>query len=267
MKIFFCYNQHSYILACAASKNYPGLNLIVISQSRVSIIKDSPTLTVKYNPLLGLAVLMLASLFRGIEVILPHAKGGRILRKIAISSKKISFIDDGMDTFRDEPKNFEINLIRPDSNFYMYDYTVPVAAWLSSIDIVRVCGIEELLRDPKPIIKLNNYDCLIVESPGVCLKSLSVDEFKIFCVKHPSYVKNQDIYGNIDSASGREYSIEKTIMNFDGDVIVGESVVLIFLIQCLIDLSKIHIHLSRASFDNLSCLHGKFSICGSLRIG
>ena len=267
IRFFFCFNQVSYILAYEATiklSNY--YSYIIIMPNRVRAYTNPQVKSLKYNPLIAVVLLFLSTVFSGVEIVLPHAKGGRLTRWMAYFSKNLSFIDDGMDTFRDQPKNLELEFLRHGSKYYSFNYPVPVSHWLKDLDIVGVCEISKLLKDEKPTLDLKDYDCLVIESPGVDLSNDFSKQGRVFFIRHPSYIKNQPIDKNIEFESGLQCSVEKTILGFNGEFILGETMVLIFALLCYPDKSKIHVYLDRSSFDNLTCLHEVFSDCGSINV-
>lgn len=266
-RFFFCFNQVSYVLAYEALKGDSRVNCIIIMEDRVTPHSESGVVTLKYNPLIALVLLISSSIFRSIEIVLPHAKAGRLIRKMAFYSKRLSFIDDGMDTFRDQPKNIELNLLNSGARYYSFRYKIPVAQWLEKLDFVGVCDISKLMDDVKPTLVLDGYDCLVIESPGVTLGLVGKKYEKVFYIRHPSFIKNQSLSIKIDFENGKNCSAEKTISEFSGNLVIGESMALIFSLHCCQDKSKIHIYLDQQSFDNLSCLHDEFSGCGSIHIG
>ena len=234
--------------------------------TRVSVFGENSRMTLKYTKFIGLVVLSLSFVSGRVETVLPHSNGGRIIKWLAKLSRNLSFIDDGMDTFRDVPKNLDVSLIRDRSKYYSFNYPVSVASWLAGIEIIGACNILELSRDPKPSLNLTEYDFLVIESPGVSVSDIKVNYANLFFIRHPNYMKNKEISKSIDFANGLDCSVEKTITDFRGSVVVGESMAMVFALFSFQDKSKIHIHLKRSSFDNLRCLHDAMSECGVLEI-
>lgn len=264
IRFFFCLNQVSYIVASEAAKKLPGNNILIVMPNRVRVHPQTPVRSYRYRVSIAVIVLALSLMTRKVEVVLPHTKAaGRLTRWMFRYAKSLSCVDDGMDTFRDKPKNVELDWLRPGMTYYTFDYGMPVAKWVMNIRIVPVCPIGNLSDDVKPVLLLKEYGCLIVESPGV---DLDVDFScfgALFCIAHPNPTKKRPTKMALNSESGANYSVEKTVLAFDGNIVLGETMVLVFALLCLPDLSRIHVRLTEEQYRNLTCLHPLLGRCGS----
>lgn len=261
----------SYIIAFEAAKQLAGINLLIVTPDRVRVHSDSCVKVLEYNPVIVAAVLILAVLSRRLEIVLPHAKGGRLTGWFVKFSRNspynLSYIDDGMDTFRDTPKNIELDFVRDGSKYYSFDYANPVAKWLDTFEVVPVCSIATIADDVKPALNLKKFDCLIIASPGVDLNADFSKFGEAFYITHPNYFKKQSISIDHNVESGLNCSVEKTIIGFNGKVVVGESMVLVFAMLCVSDTSRIHVYLNVDQYHNLSSLHPLLCKCGSVFVG
>jgi len=255
----FCYNQVSFVIACEMVKSNYQQSQIIVMPNRVQKNNNIELEIVTYNPVSGLMILILSLFFKQIEVVIPHPKGGRISRWMAKYSRNLSYIDDGMDTFRDAPKNVELNLIRENTNYYSFDYDLPVAKWLDKLNVISVCSVNSLAKDVKPPANIEGFDGIVIESPGINMNSDYVNNGNFLFFRHPSYKKNQNVMDIRRTVSGLEYSLEKTLLKCQGKVIVGETMALIFSLCCMPKEVPIHLYLSSVQYENLSCLHHLFS--------
>lgn len=261
IQFFFCYNQVSYVIAHEAAKKNPRKAFLIVAPGRVRLHAQSTAQAFRYNALFSLALLIVSVAFRNIEIILPHAKGYRITKWMSKYSRNLSYIDDGMDTFRDKPKNIELEQLRFGSKYYTFTYDIPLAEWLSILKLIPVCPIKYLMNDIKPALDLTEYDCLVIESPGVNMNANFNAYGKVFYITHPNHNKNQR--GSIakEKDSGSSCSVEKTISKFDGILVVGDSMVLVFAILTYVDLSRIAVTLNSSQYSNLKCLQGLLTRC------
>lgn len=267
VRIFFCLNQVSYIVASEAAKRLPGFNLLIVMPGRVRVHPHSSGRSVRYRAPVAAVVLALSCIMRKVEVALPHTKAaGRLTRWMSRFSRNLSYVDDGMDTFRDSPRNIELNLVRVGAKYYTFDYGASLADWLGNVCVAPVCPVNKLADDPKPAMDLSDYDALVIESPGVDLSKDFSGYGKVFYFKHPNRTKSQGMMAGSNSESGANYSIEKTILNFGGSVLIGETMVLIFALLCTSEASRIHVFLSDAQYRNLRSIHPLLERCGSVTV-
>jgi hypothetical protein len=261
IQFFFCYNQVSYVIAYEAAKNNPNKVFLIIAHGRVRHHKQSRVKAFKYHTILSFSLLIISAIFGNIEIILPHVKFGRITKWMSKYSKNLSYIDDGMDTFREKPKNIELERLRLGSKYYTFTYNIQLAKWLCILKVTPVCSIRCLMNDPKPPLNLTEYNCLVIESPGVRMNENYDEHGNVFFITHPSYIKNQSVSILRKKESGSNCSVEKTVSKFDGILVVGESMVLIFAILTYKDPSRISVSLTISQFNNLKSLQSLLKKC------
>jgi hypothetical protein len=163
-----------------------------------------------------------------------------------------------MDSFRDTPRNININNIKKNTKYYTFNYNIPIANWQNKFLIIKISDFIKLAEKSNYIFDYNTYEQLIIESSGVNLNK--IDNIKSsLLIKHPSKIKNID--SNIIIPSSYNHSIEASLLNYKGKIIIGETMVLIFLFHINYDKSKIILHLNQADYINLSCLHPFFEKC------
>lgn len=263
MKVVFCYNQVSYIIARNLCNICNERVCIIFSKNRINEqAKLGNRLTVlPYHYLIAIFILIL-SCITSIEVVFPHDNAGRIIKLIVRYCRKLSFIDDGMDSFRSKPRNINLSLIRSHSIYYTFNYNIRLANWVKELKIVPVCKIDKLIEDKKPSFDIKNeFGAIIIESTGVKHSAINIPNSLYFA--HPNYNKKNNHFNKSYVVSGGDYSIEKTLNSFDGDVIVGETMVLIFLL-CLHKHGQLCVMLTSSQFDNLFSIQSELYACKSL---
>jgi hypothetical protein len=260
-KCIFCFNQISYTIALQIANNSQERTIIVVSRNRVQYGPVKNGLVFDYSVWLAAAIFLISTITNKLEIVIPHAKGGRLLRWIEKASKSLSYIDDGMDSFRDQPKNIDIGRLRHGSPYYSFDYKIPIANWAAQLRVIRVGPLSMLANDERPVLQLNAYQCLIVESPGVELEQRAYKYDAIFVARHPNSSKQKAFDKRVVSSGDAVYSLEKTLLQYPGAIVVGESMALVFVLCYLKDLSRVHVSLHREQFENLSVLHPLLAQC------
>jgi len=256
----FCFNHISFVIACEMVKNNYKQSQIIIMPNRIRKNNNDVLDVVPYSTIKALFVFMWSFFAEKTEVVIPHTNvHRRIILWIAKYSRNVSYIDDGMDTFRDIPSNIDLGLVKAGAKYYMFDYSIPVAEWLADFIIIRVCHISCLSKDIKPSVVIEGIELLVVESPGVKSKINYLVGRKCLFFQHPNHNKNMVVNkSNLTVVSGLEYCLEKTMLEYSGEVILGESMALIFAICCNLDSLRLILCLSASQYDNLSCLHSVF---------
>jgi hypothetical protein len=254
MHIFFCFNQISYVIAKEFQSQSSGITLIIASPERVRYNKKKDKNVFFYKKYIGRLILIISKFTKYVEINIPHDQGDKFIKKIAQEAKNISLIDDGLDSFRNIPKNISQSLLNRAKKFYTYDHGLPLANWVDNFTIIKVCPIIKLLDDVKPAAILDKYKAIIFESPGINLaKILGLEEMCFF--SHPNINKKISEIPSIKKIEGIQYSAEKTLVSFSGDIYIGESMLLIFALCNNLDPSRIHLQISKEQFINLVCLH------------
>lgn len=262
MKFFFCYNKISFLIAKDYRKIYK-YSFIILFKSRVKKESKTNLSQIYYNKFNALIIFFLSLISKKIEIIIPHTNGGKIIKLMSIYSKNLSFIDDGMDTFRDKPKNINLKGIKKNTKYYSFNYKIPVANWLQNFLIIKVSDILNLDRAKENIVDLKSYNFLIIESNGINFSTLTELDDSTLVIKHPSKIKNNNL---VESKYNSIYcsNLESSISNYNGKIIIGETMVLIYLLHSKFQLQKILLQLKKADYNNLTCLHSIFNKTGKL---
>jgi hypothetical protein len=137
---------------------------------------------------------------------------------------------------------------------FKYDFDLP--CWLNSFSVDKLCDIKNLAIVSRPQAMLKNVETIIVESPGVekCEILSNENEDKILLIKHANKNKETINHPFAKSISGRSVSLEKTIQEFHGHLIVGESMTAVFALLQLNPRYRISVYLARDSVNNLTSL-------------
>jgi len=190
------------------------------------------------------------------EMCIPHMKTGRLINAYAKYARSLSAIDDGMDTFREKPRNIDPENFTIGAKYYTFTYDFPLASWLNRFSIEKICDIRNLAISSRPQASLENIKNMVIESPGVVeIPQVLKDSLEItLLVKHSNRNKNTLSYPCITSVSGADIGLEKTIDNFQGNIFVGESMAMVYALLCGTKNLKINVMLSRNAYKNLQCM-------------
>jgi hypothetical protein len=259
-RVVFCYNRISYVIARElATRDQHIRHIIFYSRDRIIILptEKRPGLIPirRWNLFIGV---FLAFFFRPDEVLIPHFKINRPINRpihyIAKRSKKLSLLDDGLDTFRETPKNLAPSAFEKGTAYYTFSYSIPLAHWLSPFALNRVCNLRELAQDNRPPRDLHGIFCLVIESPGIRAESVRELPSSSRLVKHPNRNKITFRDSGVSPFDG-EMALERSLPSFDGRLIVGESMVLVFALLMKNRSFQLTIYLERETFENLRPLH------------
>jgi predicted Fe-Mo cluster-binding NifX family protein len=190
-----------------------------------------------------------------LEVCVPHFRGGRLIRAYASYAKKTSAIDDGLDTFREFPRNIVVSDFKIGSNYYTFNYDIRFASWVEKFNIIKVCELNEIGKSSKKILDLNDFDAVLVESPGVeALQLFDLKFARVLVVKHSNPNKSIKALQSYSSSIGSDFALEKSIENFRGTLIVGESMTAVFALMLKSPAFKLVIAIQRDNKKNLASL-------------
>ncbi len=259
-RFIFCFNQISYTIACELARRDKHIkHKIYFCPNRITGRDEDKSLNVvAYNRVNLFIFFCLSHLFRPDEVVLPHFICKGRIKSIAKLAKNISLIDDGLDTFRNNPKNITPLNFKKNTKYYTFNYQFSLANWLENFSIDRVCDIQSIALDIRPNIQLNNIQYLLIQSPGLTPRALNSISGNILIVNHPVQFKNSIIATELKNIEGKDVSIESSLLDFTGEVLVGESMVMIYALSLQKRGFRLKIHLSQALISNLTCLDSEF---------
>jgi hypothetical protein len=180
---------------------------------------------------------------------------GRLIRLYCYLGQKLSVIDDGLDTFREKPRNLNPALFKAGTNYYTFNYDFPLAGWLAKFEVIKVCPITHLETSSHPRIDLDYVEQLVIDSPGVqAIESTLPITDTTLLVKHANpnkssfrgYIKNVR-YGN-------EFALEKSISGFKGDLVIGESMTAVYALSQMAPSFKLIVCINENQLQNLRSL-------------
>lgn len=256
--IFFCPNKQTFDLAISIiKKNHSDQGVIFYIGNRIANAYKTPSMikTIEYSLIKSLTFL-LVNIFSINNIYFPHFKW-KVVNLFLLFCKKKSIIDDGLDNFRKFPKNINLSRITSDYEYYTYDYGLPSAEWtLVFKKIFYVKKYNNQFRSKfHNDFDVSKFKTLIIESPGVdaYLRENKVTE-PIIIFDHPNFKKNtiRDMPGK--RISDTSIDLEKTIINYKGHIIVGETMLIVFILTLKNIKSKVNFVINEDNLDNLDIL-------------
>ncbi|MGJ0507106.1 MAG: hypothetical protein ACR652_08205 [Methylocystis sp.] len=230
MDIFVCYNAVSYSIAHALARR--GLSLIIYDQHR---LVQKPTLNALQT---GFGVKVDRWLERLISwkcvgtVYLPHHINPPMVQAAAAAARAVHYLDDGLDTLRNAPKNFDLENYAPESvlhTFYEYER---LGDWLNGRTVRRVASFREfpdfeLLR--RNVISVRGAT-VVIESAGLSQVDLGRLGPTAIIFGHPNPQKNHPDRAPL--VLTEKFNVERSLFAEPARrVYVGESISLIYLLH------------------------------------
>ena len=171
--------------------------------------------------------------------------------------RRVAYLDDGLDTHRRVPMNFNLDQVRP-APYYTFDEFVELPAWLNRFDLRRAGGITLLAElASRPALDLGTATHVFVESPGLDVMALieyfglSVDQALV--VRHPVHSKRVSLPVSWRAVEGSSCCVEATLLSTRGlHWYFGETMALVFALCAGLGRGHhVFAQLSRAQRDNL----------------
>lgn len=264
--VFVCTNEVNYTVAVSGELTVrPRVALVLYDpvrsdRRRVRRVWQLPFQTRLYRVVRVLAWLRLL----GTAYIPHHRFEPRLLQELR-QAPRIAYLDDGLDTLRRVPNNFDADVLgradpapherEPYLTFHEHQ-TLP--DWLDPFDVQRVCSIRELAHTGhKPTIDLDGIDHLFVESPGLdpqgVMNALGIDAQRALCVRHPVPHKRGPLPAQCRTVDGRGHDLEATMLVARSlNLYFGSTMTLVFaLLTGCEQHNRIFVQLDEAQRGNL----------------
>jgi hypothetical protein len=263
-ELFFCLNQVSYVLATEYLASQPALpGAIRFDTRRVRPLPRFKRLqSAAISPGRTVCAAASAIVAGPTRAWVPHERTGRLIQWCARACSETALVDDGMDTLRDVPKNLDpAGMPRVSTLLTFADYRV-VGRWATGLQRIAGAALVALADDDRPAFDLRPYRTVIVESPGVAAAQRFAGDYALY-VPHPSPIKRLAPPPACSIFPGHTHSLEKSLLSFRGRVVIGETMLLPFLLAARHDgLRELIVTLTRHQYGNLTALHGDLVAAG-----
>ena len=266
MNIAICLNEISFIIAKGYANKYDKSLLILYDSKRIRIARHDETKFQlrQLNSRFDAVAFFLFSLYLyfcgSLDVLLipHHMKDAVILNKIPLLSKKVHYIDDGLDTVSKHPKNFNLSAYSKESIYYtFYEYdTSRLGLWLQSRKVEKIESIAKFVQiDHKYSFACGINSVLIIESPGMVTQAIEISyaNLKKYVFIHPNPCKRLKWSSNVNKISNI-YSVEKTILSMkNGTIVIGMTMsFVVYMYLATHNSVSVHVYLTKMMDESLN---------------
>lgn len=259
-RLIFCPNQITVLIGSALTHRDLGKvkTTVIYWPDRCDVTKllALGAICIPYSRTACIAYLLKNLMFSRVEALLPHRKLGRLVNWVSHRCCSTALIDDGLDTLREEPRNVDPKQFNQGARFYTFNYDIQLGKWLDRFAVDRVSNFSAMTDSERAPIDLTNIRRVVIESPPLNRSMGEIGHGTEDCllVKHSNVNKQtiKDFPG--PSISGAEVALERSLKDFEGDIVVGESMVAVFALMHECPRYRLTICLARDGVQNLAPL-------------
>jgi hypothetical protein len=270
--VFVCTNEVNYTVAVAGElARRPRFALVLFDPVRSDRREARGVWQRPFGPWSDRLVRALGRLRIIGTAYIPHQRiNPRLMREVR-RARRIAYLDDGLDTVRRVPHNFDILGVTaepttPRAAYLTFHEHSSLPSWLDAFDLQRVCSIRELAAGRSSCaIDLRGSEHLFVESPGLdvggVIAALGIDPERALCVRHPVPHKRGPLPPRCRTVDGRGHDLETTVLAARSmDLYFGSTMTLVFaLLTEAARHNRVHVQLDDAQRENL-LLPGDFEV-------
>ncbi|RZS47548.1 hypothetical protein [Sphaerotilus mobilis] len=166
----------------------------------------------------------------------PHHRFNRRVLWCLERARQVAYLDDGLDTHRPVPNNFDLERISGRPTYFTFDEFQRLPAWLDRFVIQRGVALKALADLPPtlPLLPLVGIRHVFVESPGLAparwIRDLRLVPEEVLVVRHPVVAKRSAIPDGCRVVEGQHHNLEASLMSPSTgiDVYFGETLALVF---------------------------------------
>ena len=222
--VFVCTNDVSLTVAlCGELRQRPRRALVLYDRVRCDRRPAAHVWQVRFGPWADRLVRLLGSLRWLGTAYVPHQRvHPRLMRQVK-RARSLSYLDDGLDTLRRRPLNFDLDALPAQRCDYLtFEEHRNFPDWLlAAFDPRPVCSLQDLHSEGrKPLLDLRGVEHVFVESPGLdtgaLLAALGIDPARALCVRHPVPSKRSSPPPNCRTVEGRTHDLDATLASVQG---------------------------------------------------
>lgn len=192
---------------------------------------------------------------------LPHDRFNRRVVWSRDHARRLAYLDDGLDTHRRTPRNFDLPIQRGQLAYHTFAEFTALPAWLDGFDIWRGTRLNDLVvMSDRPMLPMNGIRHVFVESPGLMvgdmIERLHLPHSEVLVVRHPVPEKRGQVPAQCRVVEGSQYNLEASLLAAEGLCFYfGETLALVFAAHAgAARRNRIHAQLSAEQRDNLTGL-------------
>jgi len=258
--LFVCTNEVNHAVALGELRQRRRRALLLYDPVRCDRHRSVRAWQLPFGPWADRLVRLLGRLRLLRTAHVPHQRVNPRLMREARRARQIAYLDDGLDTLRRRPLNFDLDALPSARGDYLtfVEYRA-FPAWLEAAFATRpVCSLRELQRaGRKPVLDLQGVDHLFVESPGLdageLIAALQLDPARALCVRHPVPHKRGSLPAQCRAAEGRTHDLDATLASARGlHLYFGATMSLVVAVLTgACRHNRVHVQLDAAQGDNL----------------
>ena len=257
--VFVCTNLVNYTVALHGVR--PGFDrraLLLYEAGRML----RPTLPRVWSLRIGIWSLRLvrwlaaAGLLHTLHV--PHHRFNRRIALAARHARKVDYLDDGLDTRRRVPRNFDLHNVTGRPRYHTFKEYQVLPDWLAAFDVRRDTPLAQLAATAhRPPLPLDEVDHVLIESPGLrardVIAALDLDPERTLVVRHPIVAKRGELPASCRMVEGSGHCLEASMLLYrDKSFFFGETMALVFAANSAAGLqNRLFAQLDPGQRDNL----------------
>lgn len=223
MDVFVCTNDVNYTIAAAGELTLrPRRALLLYDEMRCEPRDVPGAWQLPFSPRCDRLVRWLGRLRLLDTAYVPHHRvNPRLMRELRRARHR-GYLDDGLDTLRRQPLNFDLNTLTEEHPLYLtFSEYAALPEWLTRFDVHRVCSIASLVvQGRKPLLDFGSAEHVFVESPGLdtaaVIAALGIDPRRAVCVRHPVPAKRGLLPAGCAGVEGRQHDLEASLRDCAG---------------------------------------------------
>lgn len=229
--LYACTNPVNYAVALASARARPGRPALLLYETRRFAVRPQPGLR-QWRLSVATARLLRAWLALGGAIdtaYLPHPKVNRRVLALASHARQRAWLDDGLDTLRRKPANFDPAALVPGTRYLTFAEHASVAPWLAPLQVERVASLPEvMLGSLRPRADLSPWRHLFVESPGLqpalLMAALGIGTADALVLRHPVVAKRTPLPAGVAERSGASLDTDASLAALRGhEIYFGET--------------------------------------------
>jgi hypothetical protein len=155
---------------------------------------------------------------------IPHHRLNRRVNKLTAVAERVDYLDDGLDTRRVKPRNFDLDRIERRPRYYTFLEYKTFPAWMTAFEIRPIVSIKCIAspgRHAPP--ELVGATHLFVESPGMSVDTVvahrGLNPQHVLVLRHPAIIKRQAIDPRYRCIEGRDVGLDHWLTQVSGHAV------------------------------------------------
>lgn len=164
----------------------------------------------------------------------PHQKVSRRFAPLLARAQDVAYLDDGLDTLRLAPRNFDLAALPPGRRYYSFSDYATLPPWLGTLQVQGVCALADMAGlSTQPVLDLAPFTHVFVESPGLDPQALAgalgVAGPQVLVIRHPIEAKRGPLPAGCTVVVGNTIDTERSLLTARGKVLCfGETMAYVF---------------------------------------